>query len=143
MLTRDMILKAQDYSKEEVDVPEWGGSIFLRQMTVTASDEMQQIFLRLGGGGEINANQNGSIRDAQALKGLRVAMVSRCLCDDKGRLLFDDDEGRELLAQKSSVVIERLYDIAMRINKMAEEVVEEEKKDLPETVSAVSSSRSA
>lgn len=142
MLTRDMILQAQDFEKEEVDIPEWGGSVFIRSMTVAASDVIQLLFIRLGGG-ELAANQNGSIRDPDALKGLKVAMVSRCLCDEKGELIFNDNEGRAILETKSNVVMDRLYDVAMRINKMGDDEVEQEKKDLPATDSTDSNLFSA
>lgn len=131
LLTKEMILKAQDFEKEEVEVAEWGGSVFIRSMTSEASDEVQQIFMRLSGVDEVS--QNGSqvaIKDPEAMKGMKAKIVAYCLCDKNGDLLFAEEGDWQLLASRNSAVIDRLYDVAMRINRFTDESVEQEKKDL-------------
>jgi len=123
MLTREMILSLMDFEKEEVHVPEWNGSVYIRTMSALARDWMQVWFMKY-------SLQDDGQRDAAALIGMQAAMVSYCLCNEDGELLFDDDEGRAILSRKNGQVISRLYDIASRVNKMDDDEVQGEKKDL-------------
>ena len=40
-LSRDQILKAADLKVEKVDVPEWGGAIYLKVMSVGERDSYE------------------------------------------------------------------------------------------------------
>ena len=155
MLTRDMIIQVQDFIKEEVQVPEWGGSVFIRSMTVKDSDEMDQYYLRkakpktkakfkTSGKSKVKLTEDDlDIDDLGAVIGMRVEFVSRCLCDESGDLLLDDDEGREILLHKNANVIERLYDAAIRVNNRDEDTAEQEKKESPAMDSIALNSNSA
>ena len=52
-LSRDDILKAADNEPEEVDVPEWGGSVLVRGMTGRERDAFEVSLMQPGrrGGG--------------------------------------------------------------------------------------------
>ena len=126
MSLRETILQAQDYEKEEVKVPEWGTTIYVRSMTARHADDIQIWFARFSREPELG---QGRINDPEKLRDLKVTLVSYCLSDEYGNLLFDDDEGREILRNKSSIVIDRLYDLGSMINKLGEEAELEEKKD--------------
>lgn len=143
MLSRAAIQAAQDFTAEEIHVPEWGGMIRLRSMTSKALDDMHVLFMRAREGEVGTATQNGhSARAPDAYRDLRVRLLAHCLCDANGQLLFDDEEGLEILREKSAAVIERLFDAAMRLNKLTDEAVKEEKKDSPGTPATASASSS-
>lgn len=108
-LTADQILAADDMGLKEVAVPEWGGSVFIRVMTVGERDEYERMWI--------------GQRD-KGIANFRTQYLARVLCDDTGKLLFTRDKV-DALAAKSGAVCGRLFDEAMNHNKMTEADVEE------------------
>lgn len=135
MLSREQIQNAQDFKKESVEVPEWGGTVYIRTMTAGHFDAYQ-----------IRAMESRGVDDAlnpQAIRDARVILISYTLCDASGDLLFDDEEGIEILRQKDGLVIDRLSEKAMAINGLSEAAIEDAKKNLDSTLQDDSSIGSA
>lgn len=108
-LTKDQILAADDLGLLEVNVPEWGGTLFLRVMTV----------------GERDAYENDWIQNKhRGVENFRAKFLQRVLCNAKGDLLFTAGE-LDLLAGKSARVMNRLWSLAMKHNALSDEDVEE------------------
>lgn len=108
-LTKDQILAADDLGLLEVQVPEWGGSVFIRVMTV----------------GERDAYENDwVVNKTRGVEDFRSKFLARCLCDSKGQRLFDDAE-IPALSRKSAKVMSRLWQKAMEHNALADKDVEE------------------
>jgi hypothetical protein len=108
-LTAEQILSADDMGLKSVPVPEWGGTVYLRVMTVGERDEYERMW--------IGQKEKG-------IENFRTQYLARVLCDDKGELLFGRDK-TAALAKKSGAVMGRLFDEAMRHNRMTEEDVQE------------------
>jgi hypothetical protein len=108
-LTAAEILAADDLGLLEVKVKEWGGSVFIRVMTV----------------GELDAYQKEWVgkRDT-GVDNFRAKFLARCLCDEKGQRLFTDEQV-EKLAAKSAKVVGRLFDKAASHNAITDKDVEE------------------
>lgn len=108
-LTAEQILAADDLGLLEVKVKEWGGSVFIRVMTV----------------GELDAYQREWVgkRDT-GVDNFRAKFLARCLCDEKGQRLFTDEQV-EQLAAKSAKVVGRLFDKAAAHNAITDKDVEE------------------
>ena len=108
-LTAEQILAADDLGLLEVKVKEWGGSVFIRVMTV----------------GELDAYQKEWVgkRDT-GVGNFRAKFLARCLCDQAGQRLFSDEQ-IEQLAAKSAKVVGRLFDKAAAHNAITEKDVEE------------------
>lgn len=107
-LTAEQILAADDMGLKKVSVPEWGGDVHIRVMTVGERDEYERMWI--------------GQRD-KGIENFRTQYLARVLCDEKGELLF---RGKEpALAKKSGAVMGRLFDEAMRHNKMTEEDVQQ------------------
>lgn len=107
-LTAEQILAADDMGLKKVSVPEWGGEVFIRVMTVGERDEYERMWIG---------------QKDKGIDNFRTKYLSRTLCDDKGDLLFRDKEAA--LAKKSGAVMGRLFDEAMAHNRMTEEDVQE------------------
>lgn len=108
-LTKDQILSADDLGLLEVDVPEWGGSLFIRVMTV----------------GERDAYENDWVLNkSRGVDDFRTKFLARCICDSKGVRLFTDEEIPSL-ARKSAKVMSRLWQKAMEHNALSDKDVEE------------------
>ena len=92
-LSRDQIKASNDTSPEEVEVPEWGGTLLLAWPSVNALTAMQ---------------------DVEKVDG--VDLLIACAVDDKGAPLFTDPD-REWLGDKSAAVVSR---VVVRITEMFE-----------------------
>ena len=108
-LNAEQILAADDAALLEVKVKEWGGSVFIRVMTVGERDEYERMWI--------------GKRDT-GIANFRTEYLQRVLCDEKGTLLFTRDQ-IEKLGKKSAAVMTRLFDRAMKHNAMSEADVEE------------------
>jgi hypothetical protein len=89
-LTLEDILSVNDTPAEEVEVPEWGGSVFVRGMT----------------GGE-RAEFEDQVHKNLSLKNFKVDLVVNCTVDDEGNRVFQPKHKAALQA-KSSKAIERI-----------------------------------
>ncbi len=136
-LSRELITVWHDSEKKVVSVPEWGGEVLLRTMSSRHLDAIRDVF-------DVEGLKNKDTpQTIETMVRIQVQLISYCLAAEDGVLLFDDDEGREILAQRDRDVIDRLFDIAMHINKLTKEAEEQEKKALQMTPSNGSDSLSA
>ena len=109
-LTLEQILAANDMGLHgPIAVPEWGGDVFIRVMSVGERDSYERKW--------IGKRETG-------IENFRAEYLSRCLCDESGKLLFTRDKV-DLLAGKSGAVVSRLFDLALKHNSMTEADVEQ------------------
>jgi len=114
-LSRDWILQAEDLHREEVHVPEWGGSVMIGTMTGAQRDAWEQ---SLAAGGKVN------------ITNVRARLVSYCAIDEHGNRMFTDADA-ELLGGKSAPALERCARVAMRLNALTETALEEARGNSP------------
>ena len=130
-LSRDDILKAADNEPEEVDVPEWGGSVLVRGMTGRERDAFEVSLMQPGRGG----------RKVLDPANVRAKLVARCVVDDDGGRLFTDADVAEL-GGKSAAAVDRVYAVAARLSGMGADDQEELTQDFALADGAGSSSTS-
>lgn len=94
-LTRDAILSADDLPRREVPCPEWGGSVWVRSITLAERLELMPL---VKSDGDITAE-----------------MVALCACDEAGTRLFALDDAQRLKA-KSAAVVQRVALAALELN---------------------------
>ena len=128
-LSRENISTVADYVKETVAVPEWGGNVMMREMSSRHLDAVLAFADRVKEGLNDEKLENTQQSLFQLIQ-TQVELISYCLADEDGVLLFDDDEGRAILAERSREVTGKLFDVGMRINKLTDDEVDKEKKDL-------------
>ena len=126
-MTRDEILKAADLPTKAAEVPEWGATVCLGTMTGLQRDAWQEANTLPGGKPDIHNYQ--------------AKLLVQVIVDDAGERVFADDDA-EALGAKNSNVLDRLYDIAARMNGLTDKDVEDAAKNLPSGQSAASSSDS-
>lgn len=102
MLTKEMIMSAQDFEIRKVDVPEWGGEVNLRGLSSADRDNFEA---------EVGVDQD--------MKNLRARLVVKAIVDDDGKRIFGDKEAA-LLGQKSADVIVRLFEVVREMNGMGD-----------------------
>lgn len=107
MLTKEQILGADDSEKMKLNVPEWGGDVFIRVMSGKERDRLEGTFQ-----GKISYNN------------VRARIATLVLCDEEGKLLFSLDD-IEALGKKSCAVLDMIFEKAMKLNRITKEDVEE------------------
>lgn len=113
-LSRDQILEADDLDREQVDVPEWGGPVYVREMTAAERDAFEAEILDRKSDGEVEVD----------LQNIRARLLVRVLCDEDGDRLFDDAD-IEPLSRKSGAVMGRLFQVAQKLNGLTAQDIEE------------------
>lgn len=104
-LTREQILNMKDLPIEEVQVPEWGDSVFVRGMTGAERDAFELSLVDQKQGGKVN------------LENIRTKLCARVICDKEGNRIFSDKD-IQALAGKSGAALSRVFDVAMRLSGM-------------------------
>lgn len=112
-LSRDDILKVQDIRIEEVDVPEWGGTVFVKGMTGTERDLFETSIVETKG-------KNTRVN----MRNIRAKLVVHSACDAEGGLLFTIKDV-DALGKKSAAALQRVFDKASQLSGISEKDVEE------------------
>lgn len=121
-LNKAKILAATDTKiSDPVAVPEWGGDVFIKTLTGTERDQFEEAY-----------SQN-------KMKAFRSRFLVLTLCEKNGERLFSDADV-DALSQKSSLVINRLFEVAWDFNAFSQNAVESLGKDSPSGQSGGSTS---
>lgn len=112
-LTRDAILEGNDAFRQRVDVPEWGGHVFVKTMTGEERDTFEQSVIE----------RNGS-SVSRNLANFRAKLAARVIVDGQGNRLFQDADIVPL-GRKSSVALDRVVTAAQRLNAIGTAEVED------------------
>lgn len=133
LLSKEEIVSALDLKHEDVEVPEWGGTVRVRGYSTRERDLISAL-------ASASQTQEGEAK-AEALALFRLRTVAACIVDEEGNRLFGDDELAEL-GKKSPAVVERLFAKAQELSGTGSESKEDAKANLEETESGSSGSRS-
>ncbi|MBX7264921.1 hypothetical protein KIF24_01870 [Micromonospora sp. Llam7] len=128
LLTRDQILAIDDSSSEDVEVPEWGGTVRVKGMTGAERDKFEAASIK----------GKGKNRDVN-LANLRARLVAASVVDEDGQPLFKPYDV-ENLGRKSAAALGRVYDVAQRLAGLSDEDVDELTEDFPDGPSEPSTS---
>jgi hypothetical protein len=121
-LTRDDILNADDLRIEVVQVPEWGGIVYIRTLTGQQREKYVESIRKVTGQGkkqsvEIILQQSGA------------KLAAQTICEQGGKPLFTEADIPKLAA-KSSKALQRVIDAAAKLNGIDEDAEEDAKNDL-------------
>ncbi len=113
LLDREAILGAKDTHSEVVHVEEWGGHVCIRAMTGAERDDFRAA---------IEGAETSLVGKFEA------PLLALTLVDEEGKRLFTIDDV-EALRAKSATVLDRLAQIALRVNGMSDGAQEEAAKN--------------
>lgn len=115
IIDKATILGAVDLKRETVKVPEWGpqAEVIVQEMSALDRDRFHASVTK----------EDGTIDQVN----FAAKLLVRCIVNQDGARLFVDEEA-EPLGRKSKAAIERLFNVALRINSLAEGVDEAAKK---------------
>jgi hypothetical protein len=103
ILDRSAILGADDLPIEMVDIPEWGGSVYVRALTGAERDQLERMISK----------------DSVS----RAAIAALVMVDSEGKQLFSQKDVAAL-ADKHGSALERVVNAALAFNSMTEDAIE-------------------
>lgn len=114
-LSKDDILEADDTEDlEEVEVPEWGGSVYVGEMSAAERDRLEDDTYDL--------DEKGQMRGL-SMVGYRARVLALTLRDADGEQLFDYEDWRQI-ADKAARPVDKVFTVAAEKNGLSEEDIE-------------------
>lgn len=108
MLNRDAILAANDRRTAVVDVPEWGGSVTIAELSGKDRDAFEAAFMD----------------ESKRFVNLRARMVAISVVDEQGNRMFKDEDV-EALGKKSGKALDRVFSAVQKLNALSDADIEE------------------
>jgi len=107
-LTKDQIVATLDIKTEVVHVPQWGGTVAVRELTGLERDAFEASLLKIGADGKREPD----------LTNMRAKLCAACMVDGTtGDRIFSDADLGEL-ANKSAAALNLVFEVAQRLNGM-------------------------
>lgn len=125
ILSKAMILAAVDLKTQDIEVPEWGGTVRVAAMSGKARDEFYA--------------QQGDGKVAYSLFSARVLVAT--VVGEDGQPLFEEAD-IELLRAKSQAAMDRVLAVALRLNGLGPAAIEDAEKNSGAALSGDSGSAS-
>ncbi|MFR9807063.1 hypothetical protein ACL02T_32920 [Pseudonocardia sp. RS010] len=113
LLTRQQIESADDLQTQDVDVPEWGGTVRIRPLTGRERDRLESSLM----------GTNGKVSTSK-LALFRARVAAMCMIDEDGERLFGDADV-EVLGAKSAAALHRVAEAAQKLSGLSKEDVED------------------
>jgi hypothetical protein len=110
-LGREEILRAKDLKIEEVQVPEWGGTVFVKGLGATAKERFAQE--RMDSDGKPN------------IVGFRATFAAASIVDEHGKPIFTGAD-IEALGEHAEEALDRILEVGQRLSKVSLAAVEAE-----------------
>lgn len=110
MLNKEQILQAKDAKTERVEIPEWGGYVFVRMMSARQRDQFE------------------AEQVSDPYKDIRARLAVHTVCDEHGEMLFSMQDV-EALSQKSAAALDRIFAAAVKLNRISKEDIDELEKN--------------
>lgn len=103
---RKRLLNAKDIRTKAVEVPEWGGTYYVRVINGKAREAFEE-----------------ALAAEQRMKNFRMKFLILTLCDEDGGTILTEAD-IDALGERSSVVINRVFETAWAINGFTKEAVD-------------------
>jgi hypothetical protein len=113
-LDANAILKHKEVELRTVEIPEWGGTVYLRPLTSRQAEYIGDC-LTMPEERE-NARRNG---------GVRAIAATWSLCDADGKRLFADEQSRQVAALPAGPLM-RIWREVVALSRMSEAAVAEQ-----------------
>jgi hypothetical protein len=109
-LTRDAILAAKELPTEEIEVPEWGGTVLIRGLDGEGRDEFEASMI-------VIRNNKGYPDTANT----RAKLAARCIIDPDTREPMFTQSDVYALGKLSGAALDRVFTVASRLSGLSEE----------------------
>ena len=109
-LSKEAILNADDLKQQEVDIPEWGGSVLIRELRGVERDAFEE--------GSLDKKRNLTMTN------IRARLVAMSAIDESGDRLFTTADAAEL-GKKSAAALNRLFEVSCSLSGITDADVKE------------------
>ena len=123
-LTRDDILNAQDQETEDIEVPQWGGSVTIRSLTGTERDKYEASLVSY----QRDDQGRPQVKSIE-LDNLRARLISLVAIDEKGARLFTTADVLTL-GEKNANALDLLFQAAQTLSRLTAPAIEAAKEAL-------------
>lgn len=107
-LSAEAILSADDLDIEDVDVPEWGGTVRVRGLSGVERDKLE-----------------GKYAGAKSHDNFRAHLAAATMVNGEGKRLFRSEAEVKQLGDRSASALTRVVDVALRLSGMTDEDAKE------------------
>lgn len=114
-LTREVFLSKRELRRIQVDIPEWGESVWVRELNAKQRGEVEMAF---------------TSGDHNRVAGVRAAVVTMCTVNDEGVPMFKPGD-QPAIAEMSGSVIDRIFSAALKVSGLGEGAHESAVGNLP------------
>ena len=124
-LTKENIFKTEDVEKEWINIPEWAGGLYVKVMSGEERDAFETAMFKTN-------DMNNFTRN---FDNMRARLIAFTAVDKNEKQIFDpvlkyDVQGKLYgdvaeLGKKSSIILDRIYMVAQRLNKLRKEDIED------------------
>ena len=115
------ILDFDDSAIQAVNVPEWGGVVYVRR--ITAGERLKFVNL---------INSAGIGDDSVMPAGAMELLVIMACVDKDGKQIFEPED-KERLSQKSATAVNRIFEAAAKLNGLTAQSIEDTTGELKPT----------
>ena len=113
LLNKQAILDAQDIEIEEVRVPEWNGTVYVKGMSGLERDTFEaSIVQQRGTSSKVN------------MVNIRAKLAAQTICDKDGVRMFTDKDVHAL-GKKSANALQRVFDVAQKLSGITGDDIDE------------------
>ena len=112
-LTREQILKPVEIPKQEIYIPEIGGTVWVKGMSAADRSRFEKEF-------QTSSGQSSKRKLSQ----IRERLVIACVCNEEGSPILTVKDV-EALGKQSIQIIERIVNVAQKLCGMSSEDVEQ------------------
>ncbi len=127
ILTRANIDAAEKRTTELVDVPEWGGSVYVQSLNGDERDQFEESLM-------VTTKRGSKTTRDVVLKGARAKLCALCIVDEEGQRLYSDDDVA-VLGRERAAALDRVFEVAQRLNGMSDEDLERTVEDFTDSPS--------
>jgi hypothetical protein len=113
LLSKDAILSADDLPTEDVEVPEWGGSVRVKALAGKDRDAF-----------EASMQQQRGKEYVRNMANVRAKLVAKTVVDENGERMFAENE-INALGQKSAAALDRIFEVAAKLSRLSDDDIEE------------------
>ncbi len=114
ILNRQQIIDADDFKHEDVPVPEWGGDVRVATISANERDAFEKSITV--------ERENGKVETLRET--IRARLCAATIVDEDDNKLFTQDD-IDVLGAKSAKAVDRVFEVAKRLNGIGEADVKE------------------
>lgn len=113
LLNKEQIKSVSDLETQDIEVPEWGGTVRLKSLTGAERDRFEASVVQ-GQGRNTTVN----------MQNLRAKLVAQSAIGEDGKPLFTEEDVK-WLGEKSAKALNRLFNAAQQLSGLSESDVKE------------------